>query len=219
MARRHFRLLLFAGVVLLVWATGFAAAQSDDADAREDTKTDDAAKKAAGDDTTGSSDVYTTDYLKKRFAEQKGDTPGDVITNESLSEQADQAPQEPSAAYTNEDLQKRFGSSEPSAEPTSTPPAATAETTEETPAVTEPGEPPLPPEERARRIAEIDAELKRLEKRLVAVRNPLLAGTAQPTEEERAAEQGLDNAERLRQIEAKMDELKATLEELRTPRE
>jgi hypothetical protein len=212
MARRRSRLFLLAGVLLLVWGAGFAAAQSDDAETREDAEPEDAATEPADDVTTDDDGnvVYTTDYLKKRFAEEPGEAVDDIITNESLDEQTEETPQAPSSAYTNQDLQQRFGSAEPAeAQTPATEPA-------EAPAVTEPGEPPLPPEERARQIAEIDAELERLEKRLVAVRNPLLAGTAPATEEERAEEQGMDNAERLRRIEAKIEELQATLEELRS---
>jgi hypothetical protein len=154
--------------------------------------------------------VYTTEYLQKRLAEA-GQAPA-VYTNDDLAAPAP-APAPPAAAYTNDDLKERFGDE---AAPAPEPGAAEAVAPEAAPAPAAPPSEPAPDAaERAQRITEIDEELARLDKRLLAIRNPLLAGTVPPTPEEREAEAGLDNEQRLAQTEAKIAELKAALEELK----
>lgn len=141
--------------------------------------------------------VYTTEYLKKRLSETQ-DGAAAVYTNETLNEQAAVA-RTPETAFTNDDLDEHFvGNDQAAAE-----------------APTEPAQPSMTSDERAARIGEIDDELERLSKRMLAIRNPLLAGTAPATDEERAAQAGLDNEQRLLQTEAKIEELKQALEELR----
>lgn len=223
MGRRHSFLLLLAGALLLVWTVGPALAQSDSAETPED---DPATEERTAESEKTENLVYTTDYLKKRFSdedegedgagdeEEEDEAPPAIITNESLNEQAARPTETPSAAFTNDDLQQRFGSAEAddsAAQERGAPiPGPSAEVTGEAEAGAEDARPALSPEERARRIAEVDAELARLEKRLRAIRNPLLAGTAPPTAEEQRDEEGLDNVERLRRTEARIDELNRT---------
>jgi hypothetical protein len=211
----HFVLL---SVVLLAATSGIAMAQSDDAETADDEK---AAAEQTGESEEAPGFVYTTDYLKKRFGDEEGEAAPGVITNESLAEQPDQPAEPPSTAFTNEDLTERFGSAEAAGKEAPQTDVALPRATDEDPgeaeAGDEPGRPSLSPAERAQRITEIDAELKRLEKRLLAIRNPLLAGSVPPTDEERADEEGLDNTERVRRTEAKIDELRSTLDELRSP--
>jgi hypothetical protein len=159
--------------------------------------------------------AFTNEDLKERFG-----------ADEEAVDEAEEAEVEAEAtpgAFTNEDLKERFGADEDAAaeteevaEEAEAEAAAEPEATTEPEAPAEPTEPALSPEERARLISEIDEELERLDKRLLALKNPLLAGTVQQTPEERTEETGLDNAERLRRTEEKIDELKATLEELRS---
>jgi len=194
-------------MLLLALSAGFAMAQSADEGERSE-QTD---------------VVYNNEYLQKRLAEaEKQPT---VYTNQSLSD----APAEPtpapapapapaaaaSGAYTNEDLPERVAAApaaEDEAPAEQVEPAAAAEDEAPAPAA----EPALSAEQRAQRISDIDEELKRLEKRMLAIRNPLLAGTDQPSDEERTREQGMDNNTRLQQTEDKIDELRTLLEELRS---
>jgi len=203
-------------VLLLVLPAGLALAQSESDEAPED----EAARPTPATATeSGAGVVYTTDYLKEKFSEGEGGATPTVYTNESLRDREAEAA--PPAAFTNEDLADRFGHDEPAEGELATGEVGEAETAVETEAPTAPdavpagGEPSMSREERARLVSEIDDELQRLEKRLLAIRNPLLAGTTPPSDEEAAEQAGLDNAERLHRTEAKIDELEATLEELR----
>jgi hypothetical protein len=217
-------------VLLLLLTAGLAAAQSESDEAADD---EEARPAPAEEPESGTGVVYTTDYLKKRFSEEQDKAPS-VITNESLRQREAEPAPVPTTAFTNEDLAERFGAEEAAEEEgadSGEPPESEAEEegadpgeppeSEETSSADEetalePAEPAMSAEERAELVSEIDAELARLEKRLLAIRNPLLAGTAPPTDEEAAEEAGLDSAERLRRTEAKIDELKQALEELRT---
>jgi hypothetical protein len=224
---RSTRFLVLFGVGLLALVTGIAVAQTETADSPDD---EESTEEPA---TPGF--VYTTDYLEKHFSDEPdeaqrtaitneslGETakppepaPSGAFTNETLGERARQPEPVPPTAFTNEDLTERFGPTEPGRQPSPEPPGTPPAMTEEA-VGTEPGEPSLSAEERARRISETESELQRLEKRLLAIRNPLLAGSVPLSEEERAAEQGLDNAERLRRTQARIDELEAKLAELRS---
>jgi hypothetical protein len=162
-------------------------------------------------------------------------TPG-VFTNADLqadepigdTETEEPAPVEPAPApgvFTNDDLEpivsddpqdveeeeavegEGEGEGETEAEAAPAEPAAAAAAAADS---------PMTVGERAERIAEIDAQLKRLEKRLLAIRNPLLAGTVPSTQEEIEAEAGLDNEQRAKLTEDKIAELRKTLDELRT---
>ena len=179
-------------MLLLALSAGFAMAQSaDEGERSEETDV-----------------VYNNEYLQKRLAEDEKQPT--VYTNQSLSD----APAEPtptptpapapapaaaaSGAYTNEDLPERVAAAPAAAAEDEAPaeqvePAAAAEDEAPAPAA----EPALSAEQRAQRISDIDEELKRLEKRMLAIRNPLLAGTDQPSDEERTREQGMDNNTRL----------------------
>jgi hypothetical protein len=218
MGNRSFGWILLTGALALVLTANLAAAQSESDPPAEERQT---TAKTEAETEEGADTVYTTDYLEKRFAEKKEGASPTVFTNESLDEAADEPAEAAPGTFTNEDLRERFGTGEePEAATGEEAPEVEAEAdedeeTREPEPETVSGEPSLSAAERARRIADIDDELERLEQRLVAVRNPLLAGTAPPTEEERADEAGLDNTERLRQIEAKIDELRATLAKLR----
>lgn len=189
-------------MLLLALSAGFAMAQSGDDDGRSER----------------AEVVYNNEYLQKRLAETEEQPT--VYTNRSLSD----APAEPAAtppaaasgAYTNKDLPERAAGA-PAAAPEDQAPAEQAEpAVDAEEAATPAAEPTLSAEQRAQRINDIDEELKRLEKRMLAIRNPLLAGTDQPSDEERAQEQGMDNNQRLRQTEDKIDELRTLIEDLRS---
>jgi hypothetical protein len=199
--------------LLLCLTATFAVAQTG-----SDKTSDD--QQAAGQQRTAPEEkkdvVYTNKDLKERFGEEEQPSP-DAIPVETPSEQTAETPP---GAYTNEDLTERFGAEEEAAAETG---EAAAEAETEAPAEAEPAaepeQPALSPEERARLISEIDGELQRLEKRLLALENPLLAGTAPPTPEEQTEEKGLDNAERLRRTEQKIDELKGKIDDIRSESE
>ena len=161
--------------------------------------------------------VYTTDYLKKRLAESE-ETPT-VYTNEDLAEEESDEPEAlPETTFTNDDLRERFGNE--GAEDAAEEPVEDAAEEPEAEAPAEPpAEPAMSSTERTQLIARIDGDLRRLEKRILAIHNPLLAGTVPSTEEEQVAEAGMDNVERLQRTEAKIDELKSVLDELRTAEE
>jgi hypothetical protein len=189
-------------LLLLALSAGFAMAQSGDDDDRPER----------------AEVVYNNEYLQKRLAETEEQPT--VYTNRSLSD----APAEPAAtpaaaasgAYTNKDLPERVAGA-PAATPEDQAPAEQAEpAVDAEEAATPAAEPTLSAEQRAQRINDIDEELKRLEKRMLAIRNPLLAGTDQPSDEERAQEQGMDNNQRLQQTEDKIDELRTLIEDLRS---
>ena len=161
---------------------------------------------------TRSENVYTMEDLN-RLAQNEA-SPA-VYTNESLSEEPAEATPASAEAYTNRDLNQRFGNEDlsqaddDSAMDEGVGEAETPETETE-PEEPAQAEPSMSPEERAGHIAEIDDELERLERRLLAITNPLLAGTEKPT----ADEAGLDNIERLHRTEEKIEELKQALEDL-----
>jgi len=215
--RNSRRFVLIWGLLLVLTAT-FALAQTDSDETSDD-------EQAASKQRTASAEkdgvVYTTNYLKERFGEKDDAAPAED-SDETLIEETAEVPP---GAFTNEDLKQRFGSDEEAAPETDEDAAPetdedAAEVETEVPAepetAAEPAEPALSPEERAQLISEIDDEIERLDKRLLALKNPLLAGTVPPTPEEQTEEAGLGNAERLRRTEEKIDELKTTLEELRS---
>ena len=201
------------GALLLGWAGGEVVGQDSESETADQERTVPTRNVRPG---RGAEVVYTTDYLRERFDDEQSDAPPAVYTNHSLKEREDDPAKTPPAAFTNEDLTQRFGAEQPVEErPTEgEEEVPVGRETDEEP-VAEPAEPAMSAEERELRISEIDAELERLEKRLLAIRNPLLAGTAPATGEEALAQAGLDNAERLRRTEAKMDELRKAVVELR----
>jgi hypothetical protein len=187
MQKRDSRSLWLIWALLLVLPATFAMAQSD-SDETSDDEGAEAQQSTASEDKRGV--VYTTDYLKERFGEKDEASP-EVISEETLSEQPIEVSPD---AFTNEDLRERFGGDEEAATETD---EAEAEAEAEAPAepeaaaepAAEPAAPAMSSEERARLVSEIDDELKRLEKRLLALKNPLLAGTAPPTPDERYEEE------------------------------
>lgn len=216
MQKRNSRNFWLIWALLLVLPATFAMAQSDS----DETSDDEGAEAQQSTASEEKKDVvYTTDYLKERFGDKDEASP-EVISDDAPSDQPIEVSPD---AFTNEDLRERFGGDEEAATETGeagaaaeTEAEAEAEAPAEPEAAAEAAAPAMSPEERARLVSELDDELKRLEKRLLALKNPLLAGTAPPTPEERDEEVGLDSAERLRRTEEKIDELKATLEELRS---
>jgi len=75
-------------------------------------------------------------------------------------------------------------------------------------------EPKMSEAERSARIAEIDAELERLDRRILALKNPLLRGTVPPTEEEKQDEKGMNNIEMIQSTEQRIAELKSEKRDL-----
>ena len=134
-------------------------------------------------------------------------------------------PDELPAVITNDYLNKLFG--EEAAEPEEQPapaagkpaagkPATKGAETDKAAAGKKPpksedekAEAEMSPAERQKRIAAIDAELERLDKRKLALRNPLLRGTVPPTESETADEQGMNNIKIIERNEKRIEELKA----------
>lgn len=118
---------------------------------------------------------------------------------------------------TNDDLERMFGRSRVSATPpanarkpssSTASSAATAATTEQ----------PAARQSRAEQVAkarELEQQIQRLRKNISAMRNPYLAPPKQ-TEEEKNAQQGLDNRQRIAQTEKQIQELEQQLAKLRS---
>ena len=142
-----------------------------------------------------------------------------VLTNEDLAKKEGDEP----LVFTNDYLRKKFGDPEPET-PAAGTPAEGGEKTGEASGEAKQGEAAeaegkaaeeeLTPEQRAQRISEIQTEIERLNKRLLSIRNPLLAGVNPATEEERAEQAGKDNRERLQMTQDKIAKLEAELAEL-----
>jgi len=196
-------------VVLSLFCASWAVAQDD----AKKSKTE---QKASG---SGQSDenkslTYTKDHLREQVDESAKSSA--IIYNENLAEKSAARGDTSVTVFTNDTLRQRFGPPEPWAAVTiSQPTPDIAENTaeaDEAPAA----EPGMSSAERAERIAKIEGDLKRLERRTLAIRNPLLAGTVPPTDEERTNEQGMANPERLKGVESQIVELKVELQELQS---
>jgi hypothetical protein len=138
-----------------------------------------------------------------KSGEEKTELPT-VITNDFLkrySKPEDSAPR-PATPATPATAKPAAGA-KPGAADTKTP-AAPAK----------PGEEEMSPEEKAKRIAEIDTELARLDRRILALKNPLLRGGVPPTAEERQAEAGMNNIEMIQSTEKRIADLKEEKKEL-----
>jgi len=200
MKKRNSAVFVLVWALLLALPAGFAMAQSDSEEAAESEQT-----------AEGSEAVYTMEDIEELAKDKESPA---VYTNKSLTEETAAPKPAPGESYSNNDLSERFGN-EDAAQAEGQPAAgadADAESIEAAePETAEPEEPAMSAEERAQLIDDVDGELVQLEKRLLAIKNPLLAGTAKPS----ADEAGLDNTERLRRTEDKIDELRKTLEELR----
>ncbi len=61
------------------------------------------------------------------------------------------------------------------------------------------------------KAAELQAQIERLDKRLLSLRNPLLRGVTPATDEENAEMAGQGNVEQVRRTEEKLAELRAEL--------
>jgi len=205
-------------IVLSLFCTSWAVAQ-------EDAKKDDTEKKATeakAKESDGSKDeVYTKEHLRKQ-ADESVKSPS-VIYNENLKKKPAGGSDTPAIVFTNETLTQRYGDPEPAPEPqagtTKPSPGGTGDQTADPNA--EPGaepeaEPAMSPAERTKRVAEIETQIERLEKRTLAIKNPFLAGTVPPTDEERTNEKGLNNPERLQGVESQIAELKTELAELQS---
>lgn len=118
---------------------------------------------------------------------------------------------EESPAYTNEDLQERYGTPEP-AKPASPPAGEEAKPVKPTDPK-QPAAEPMGPAEKAKRRAAIETELDRLRKRLASLHNPFLP-RVKPTEEEKEREKTMDNAARVREVEARIQKLETELKKL-----
>jgi len=202
MKKRNSAVFVLVWALLLALPAGFAMAQSDSEEAAESEQT-----------AEGTEAVYTLEDLEKLAKDKESAA---VYTNKSLTEETAAPKPAPGESYSNKDLSERFGNEDPTQAEDQPAAGADAEPVEAAepaaePETAEPVEPAMSAEERAQLIADVDGELAQLEKRLLAIKNPLLAGTAKPT----ADEAGLDSTERLRRTEEKIDELRKTLEELR----
>lgn len=209
-------------ITLSLFCTTGAMAQSDTKKSdtgktASESKSDKSDKSSKGEQGKGT--VYTKDHLKPA---QKPPTSG-VISNDNLKSAAPPKSDSSVQVFTNDSLIERYGQPDPA------PPAPKAEApspdadsegasnadADADPNADAPAEPELSPQERTERIQELEAKIERLEKRKLAIKNPLLAGTVPPTEEERTAERGMANPDRLAGVEAQIEELKAELQELR----
>ncbi len=209
-------------IVLSLFCTTWAVAQNDDTKTDTEKKASES-KAKQGDESKDT--VYTKEHLREQV-DESAKSPS-VIYNENLERKSAAGGDTSTIVFTNQTLTQRYGDPEPAPEP-----RAAAGTTQPSPGTApagdaaadpnaEPGaepdaEPAMSPEERTQRIPEIEAEIGRLEKRTLAIKNPFLARTAPPTNEERTKEQGMNNPERLQSVESQMAKLKAKLQELQS---
>jgi hypothetical protein len=138
----------------------------------------------------------------EKKADEKAELPA-VITNETLERFRDSSTASPAPSPARPAAAKPKATAKPGDPGAAAPGTAKAE--EE-----------MSPAERAKRIAEIDAELERLNRRTLALKNPLLRGTVPPTEDEKQAERGMNNIEMLQSTEKRIAELKAEKQELQS---
>lgn len=201
------RILLIL-IALCLFCTTWAVAQDDAGKAETEKK--------ASESESQESVTYTKDHLRDQV-DESAKSPA-VIYNESLEKKtAEKKDESPAVVFTNETLTERFGEAPPASRPTS----PTADTPAGDDADSEPdaeteAETGMSAEERAKRIAEIEAQIERLKKRTLAIKNPYLAGTTPATDKERENEQGMANPERLEGVEKQIAELEAELQELQS---
>ncbi len=192
-------------VVLSLFCASWAVAQ-------DDAKKSETEQKASSDENKGV--TYTKEHLRGQVDESAKSSA--IIYNENLAEKSAARGDTSVTVFTNDTLRQRFGPPEPWAAVTiSQPTPDIAENTAEADEASA-AEPGMSSAERAERIAKIEGDLKRLERRTLAIRNPLLAGTVPPTDEERTNEQGMPNPERLKGVESQIVELKVELQELQS---
>lgn len=199
-------------IVLSLCCTTWAVAQED----VKKTGTEEQASESKAKQSDESTDmVYTKEHLREQV-DDSAKSPS-VIYNENLERKPAGRGDTSAIVFTNETLTQRYGDPEPAPGP-----RAGAGTTQPLPGTAPAGdaaaaaESAMSPAERTRRIVETEAEIERLGKRTLAIKNPYLARTAPPTDEERTNEQGMSNVERLQSVESQMAELKAELQKLQS---
>ncbi len=197
-------------IVLSLFCTTWAVAQKDD------TKTD--TEKKASESKAKQSDeskdtVYTKEHLREQV-DESAKSPS-VIYNENLKGKPAAGGDRSTIVFTNETLMQRFGDPDPAGTTQPSPGAAPAAAAAN-PSAEPDAEPAMPAAERAQRIAKIEADIKRLEKRTMAIKNPYLAGGVPPTDEERTNESGMTAPEKVQSVESEIAKLKAELQELQS---
>ena len=207
-------------IVLSMFCMTWAVAQDDAKKADTEKK----ASKAKQSDKSKES-VYTKEDLRDQLDETAKSS--SVIYNDNLKGKSAGGSSSSATVFTNDTLTQRYGVPEPAPEPragdgTTEPSTGSAPDGD---AATDPNaepdaqsdtEPAMSSAERTQRIAKVEAELKRLERRTLALKNPLLAGTVPPTDEERTNEKGMNNSARLENNDSRIAELKAKLQELQS---
>ena len=195
--------------------------------AQEDAKKTDTEKKASASESEAKESgqnkdtVYTKEDLKEQVDESAKSS--SVIYNENLEKKSAESGDTSAVVFTNETLSTRYGNPEPRAAGETTEPSPGTAPAEDRaadpnaePEAEPEAEPAMSAEARTKRIAEIEAQIARLEKRTLAIKNPFLAGTVPATDEERTNEQGQTNPQRLEGVESQIAELKAELQELQS---
>ncbi len=195
-------------IVLSLFCTTWAVAQNDDKKTDTEKKASES-KAKQGDESKDT--VYTKEHLREQV-DESAKSPS-VIYNENLARKSAKGGDTPTIVFTNETLMQRFGDPEPAGTTQPSPGAAPAAAAAN-PSAEPDAEPAMPDAERTQRIAKIEADIQRLEKRTLAIKNPFLAGTVPATDEERANEKGMNNPERLQGVESQIEKLKAELQEL-----
>ena len=202
------RVLLIA---LSVSCTTWAVAQDDARKTDTEEKTSESKAKQSD---QGTDTVYTKDHLRKQVNESaKSDS---VIYNENLAEESADRGGSSAIVFTNDTLTTRYGRPAPAPEPPTTQPSpdtAPAGDAAADPDAEADTEPTMSPEERTGRIAWIEAEIGRLEKRTLAIKNPFSARSP-PSDEERTNEDGMTAPEKVQSVESEIAKLKAELQEL-----
>ncbi len=206
-------------VLSLFCTTSWAVAQGDTKKTDTDEKASASESKAKQSDKS-KVDVYTKEHLKEQV-DESAKSPS-VIYNENLERKSAERGDTSAVVFTNETLTSRYGDPEPPAavetiEPSpGTAPAGEAAADPNAEPDAEPdAEPAMSDEERTKRMAEIEAQIARLEKRTLAIKNPF-AARSPPTDEERTNEQGMTNPQRLQSVESEIAKLKAGLQELQS---
>jgi hypothetical protein len=203
-------------VLSLFGTTSLAVAQGD----TKKTDTDEKASESKAKQSDKSKvDVYTKEHLKEQV-DESAKSPS-VIYNENLERKSAERGDTSAVVFTNETLTSRYGDPAPAAVETTEPspgsaPAGEAAADPNAEPDAEPdAEPAMSDEERTKRMAEIEAQIARLEKRTLAIKNPF-AARSPPTDEERTNEQGMTNPQRLQSVESEIAKLKAELQELQS---
>lgn len=208
-------------IALSLFCTTWAVAQEDAK--KTDTEKKSSVSKAKLSDQSKDT-VYTKEDLRKQVDESAKSS--SIIYNENLERRAAEGGNSSAIVFTNDTLTNRYGAPDPAPEP-----QAGAPTPQPSPGTAPTGDPAaepnaapgaegdaestMSPEERTQRIAEIQAEIGRLEKRTLAIKNPFSARVP-PTDEEQTNEQGMTAPEKVQSVESEIAKLKAELQELQS---